>query len=61
MTQLLEFEEDMFIAGFHQQVQKSREKASHDRNIKKNTFREGDFVLLYDIKFVKFQIKFKTH
>lgn len=27
MTQFLSREEDMFVAGFHQQVQKEREKA----------------------------------
>ena len=38
MAQLLALEEDRFIAGFHQQVQKVREKAWHDRHIKKMTF-----------------------
>lgn len=61
MSQLLVLEEDMFIAGFHQQVQKEREKAWHYRHIKKNKFQVGDFVLLYDNKFVKFPRKFKTH
>jgi hypothetical protein len=35
LSQLVELEEDIFIAGFHQQVQKEREKAYHDRHIKK--------------------------
>jgi hypothetical protein len=30
LAQLIELEEDRFIAGFHQQVQKEREKAYHD-------------------------------
>ena len=35
LEKILELEEDRFIAGFQQQVQKSREKAWHDRHIKK--------------------------
>jgi hypothetical protein len=38
-AQLAELEEDRFIAGFHQQVQKEREKAYNDRHIKKKTFK----------------------
>jgi hypothetical protein len=34
-AQLVKLEEDQFIAGFHQQVQKEREKAYHDKHIKK--------------------------
>jgi hypothetical protein len=40
LTQLIELEEDMFIAGFHQQVQKEHEKAYHDRHIKKKSFKK---------------------
>jgi hypothetical protein len=39
LAQLVELEEDRFIAGFHQQVQKEREKAYHDRHIKKKAFK----------------------
>jgi hypothetical protein len=39
LAQLVELEEDRFIARFHQQVQKEREKANHDRHIKKKIFR----------------------
>ena len=35
LKQILELEEDRFVAGFQQQVQKAREKAWHDRHIKK--------------------------
>ena len=38
LAQLLTLEEDRFIAGFHQKVQKAREKAWHDRHIKSKTF-----------------------
>jgi hypothetical protein len=53
LAQLVELEEDRFIVGFHQQVQKEREKAYHDRNIKKKTFKQGDLVLVYESKFMK--------
>jgi len=50
---LVKLEEDRFIAGFHQQVQKEREKAYHDRHIKKKEFKQGDLLLVYDSKFIK--------
>jgi hypothetical protein len=58
---LVELEEDKFIAGFHQQVQKEQEKAYHDRHIKKKAFKQGDLVLVYDNKFMKHLGKFRTH
>ena len=61
LTQLVELEEVQFIVGFHQQFYKEREKAYHDRHIKKNIFRQGDLVLVYDSKFIKHPRKFKTH
>ena len=61
LAQLIALEEDRFIAGFHQKVQKAREKAWHDRHIKNKTFQIGDLVLLYDSKFIKFLGKFNTH
>ena len=53
-THLIELEEDRFLVGFHQQVQKDLEKAWHDRHIKMRTFKANDLVLLYDSKFEKF-------
>jgi hypothetical protein len=47
----MEMEEDKILAGFHQEVQKARDKAWHDRHIKRKSFKEGDLVLLYDSKF----------
>ena len=38
LAQLLALEEDRFIAGFHQKVQKAQEKAWHDRHIKSKIF-----------------------
>ena len=61
LLHLLGLEEDCFIAGFHQHVQKAREKAWHDRHIKNKSFKVGDLVLLYDSKFLKFPGKFSMH
>jgi hypothetical protein len=61
LAQLVELEEDRFIGGFHQQIQKEREKAYHDRHIKKKVFKKGDLVLVYDSKFMKNLGKFRMH
>jgi hypothetical protein len=53
LEQLVELEEDRFIAGFHQQVHKEREKAYHDKHIRKKAFKQDDLVLVYDSKFIK--------
>jgi len=58
---LIALEEEIFIVGFHEKVQKGREKAWHDMHIKKMKFHVGDLVLLYDSKFMKFPGKFKIH
>jgi hypothetical protein len=54
-------EEDWILAGFHQQVQKARDKAWHDRHIKKKTFKEGDLVLMYDSKSIQHPGKLIIH
>jgi hypothetical protein len=61
LAQLVELEEDRFITGFHQQVQKERVKAYHDRHIKKMAFKQGDLVLVYGSKFIKHPRKFRTN
>eukprot|EP00253_Pinus_taeda_P026022 PITA_26022 len=61
LVQLEELKEEQFLAGFHQHVQKQREKAWHDCHIKLCTFKVNDLVLLYDSKFDKFSGKFKMH
>jgi len=38
LAQIIQLDEDRFLAGCHQQVQKAREKAWHDRHIKKKQF-----------------------
>lgn len=61
LAQLMELEEDRFLARFRQEVQKEREKAYHDRHIKLRTFKVNDLVMLYDSKFTKFPGKFLMH
>jgi hypothetical protein len=61
LAQLVELEEDIFIVGFYQQVQKGKQKAYHDKHIKKKAFKQGDLVLMYDSKFIKHPGKFRTH
>ena len=53
VVQLIQLEEDNFIAGFHQRIEKDRQKAWHDRHIKNKQFQQGDLVLLYNRKFLK--------
>jgi hypothetical protein len=54
-------EEDSILSGFHQQVQKERDKSWHDRHIKKKNFQEGDIVLMYDNKSFQHLGKLKMH
>jgi hypothetical protein len=54
-------EEDKILEGFHQQVQKEREKYWHDKHIKKKTFKKGDLVLMYDNKFIQHPGKLRMH
>jgi hypothetical protein len=52
LSELVELEEDHFIAGFHRQVKKVREKAWLDIHIKQKTFQMGDSVFIYEKKIV---------
>lgn len=61
LAQIVKLEEDRFLAGFHQQLQKDCEKAWHDRYIKQCTFKNEYLVLLYDSMFTKFHGKFQMH
>jgi hypothetical protein len=61
LSQLMELEEDIILAGFHQEVQKERGKACHGRHIKKNIFKEGDLVIFYKIKYLQHSGKFRMH
>jgi hypothetical protein len=53
LSQLMDMEEDMILVGFHQEVQKERDKSWHDRHIKRKSFKEGGLVLVYDSKFLQ--------
>ena len=61
IIQLIHLEEDRFVAGFHQHVEKDQQKAWHDRHIKNRQFTQGDLVLLYDSKFMKHPGKLQMH
>jgi hypothetical protein len=54
-------EEYRILAGFHQQVQKARDKAWHDKHINNKTFKEGDLVLMYDNKSIQHLGKLRMH
>ena len=59
--QLIQLEEDRFIIGFQQRVEKDRQKAWHDHHIKNKQFSQGCLVLLYDSKFTKHPGKLQMH
>jgi hypothetical protein len=54
-------DEYQILAGFHQQVQKARDKDWNDKHIKKKTFKEGDLVLIYDSKSIQHPGKLRMH
>jgi hypothetical protein len=54
-------EEDRILVGFHQQVQKARDKSWHDRHIKRKNFKKGDLVLIYDSKSIQHPGKLRMH
>jgi hypothetical protein len=61
LSQLLIMEEDRILAGFNQEVHKERDKAYHVRHIKRKNFKDGDLVLVYDIKSLQHIGKLKMH
>jgi hypothetical protein len=61
LNQLMTMEEDHILEGFHQQVQKARDKAWHEKHIKKKTFKEGYLVLIYDNKSIQHPGKIRMH
>jgi hypothetical protein len=61
LIQLMIMEEDGILAGFHLEVQKARDKTWHDRHIKRNNFKEGDLVLVYDSKSLQHPGKIIMH
>jgi len=61
LNQLMIMEEYRILAGFHQQVQKSRYKSWHEKHINKKTFKEGDLLFMYDSKSIHLPGKLKMH
>jgi hypothetical protein len=61
LSQMMIMEEDRILAGFHQEVQKARDKAWHDRHIKRKIFMEGDLILVYDSKSLQHPGKLRMH
>jgi hypothetical protein len=61
VIELMQLDEAIFLANFHQTVEKSRQKAWHDRHIKHKYFAQGDKVLLYDSKYQKHPGKLQMH
>jgi hypothetical protein len=61
LDQLMELEEENFLVGFHEKVQKAKGKSWHDRHIKNKIFKEGYLVLLYDNKYLQHPGKFEIH
>ena len=62
MTDVVAIEEEyLFIAGYHQWVEKEWHKAWQYRHIKLKKFQPNDFILLYNNKFLKHPGKIRTH
>ena len=61
LLQLVQLEEECFVVGLHQNIEKQRQKVWHDRNIKRKQFQVGGLVLMYDTKFFMHPRKMKTH
>jgi hypothetical protein len=61
IADLQELEEAIFIADFHQSVEKDRKQYWHDRHIKSKIFNEGDKLLLYDSRYQKHPRKLHMH
>ena len=49
------------MEGFHQEVQKEKDKSWHDSYIKKKKFNEGGKVILYKSKYLQHLGKLKMH
>ena len=61
LSHLMIMEEDRILAGFHQEVQKTSDKAWHDKHIKRKDSKEGDLVLVYDNKSLQHPGKLIMH
>ena len=54
-------EEECFIVGFHQNVEKQRQKVWYDHHIRTKWFKVDGIILMYDNKFLKHPGKLKMH
>ena len=61
LFEIVHVEEECFVVGFHQNVEKQRKKAWHDRHFKRNHFEVGGHVLMYDSNFFKHPQKLRAH
>ena len=61
LNQLVQLEEDPFVASFHQLIEKDRQIAWHDWHIKNKQFQQGDLVLRYDSTCAKHLAKLQMH
>ena len=61
LKEVMELDEARFLAEFHQFVVQRRQKAWHDKHIKKKSFTFRGQVLLYENKFQKFPSKLQMH
>ena len=61
LSQLLQLEEERFVIGYHQNIEKVRKNSWHDRKIKNKKFLVRELVLLYGNKFLKHPGKIRTH
>ena len=61
LSQLVQLEEDSFLADYHQFVEKEWQRAWHECHTNFKQFQIEDLVLLYDNKFLKHPGKFRTH
>jgi len=48
----MELEEDRIMGGFHQEVQKVKDKSWNEIHIKTKKFKEGNMVILYEINYL---------
>ena len=61
LSQLIQMEEERFVAGFHQNIKNQRKKAWHDRHASTKHFKVRGIILLYHSKFLKHPGKLKMH
>lgn len=61
LEELMEFEENLFWALYHQEVENSWEKSWHDHHIIHKILKKVNLVLLYDNKYHKHLGKLRMH